>query len=236
MSLKSIVTLSNSDIRARAMLDIRSTEFQERLVESERRTTTCLNGQEYALAGIQTMLQDSRELIIAGNKVGEDAARTLSWIRKLGLELKRFLCMIAFGNMAIYREVVALRSALATQIPRSLSEEPFILEDALGRVSPVHLGFITSWEAFDAVLMVRFKDQYGFSKICRKEYMLHEDAAGTEINRVKDFQRAILPGQRLVMSIIFNEGAKENCYVKYIRCPRCRTVHSQDRDPAVVRW
>jgi hypothetical protein len=64
-----------------------------------------------------------------------------------------------------------------------LIEEPFILEDPIGRPAPVHLQFITSWDAFNAVLEIRFRSVQGHRKIVQKEYGLQEEVTGREINQ-----------------------------------------------------
>jgi ubiquitin domain-containing protein len=133
------------------------------------------------------MLSENKQLIEAGNEVGKTSVRYLSWIQELGLELKNFLCNLISGQLAIQREVLSIRSILCSRISTPLSEEPFILEDALGRVAPVHMRFIMSWAAFNAVLEIRFQDQHGLSKVRRREYILQEEATARKIDQNMDF-------------------------------------------------
>ena len=46
----------------------------------------------------------------------------------------------------IYKAVVSLQTSLPVQLERTWTQDPAILEDALGRVTPVHLEFLDSWE------------------------------------------------------------------------------------------
>lgn len=45
-----------------------------------------------------------------------------------------------------YNAVVSLQSRIPAQLDRSWTQEPVMLEDALGRVTPFNLEFIDSWE------------------------------------------------------------------------------------------
>ena len=49
-------------------------------------------------------------------------------------------------NWLTYTAVVSLQTSIPAQIERCWSQEPATLEDALGRVTPVHLELLDSWE------------------------------------------------------------------------------------------
>ena len=49
-------------------------------------------------------------------------------------------------NWMTYTAVVSLQNSIPAQLERCWSQEPATLEDALGRVTPVHLEFLDSWE------------------------------------------------------------------------------------------
>ena len=77
---------------------------------------------------------------------------------------------------------------MSAQLDRCWTQDPVIFQDALGRVTPLPLGFIDSWEvrlgldspftclannqAFDAVLEVRFRQCPGHRKVVWKDYDL----------------------------------------------------------------
>lgn len=154
----------------------------------------------------------------------------LEWIQKLGSELKRCIYNVIAGNLAIYREVVALRSAFSKHVDRPLLEDPFILEDAIGRIAPVHLRFINSWAAFQAVMEIRFQGKQGLKKVCRKEYVLQESATGREVDFRRAFEDAILPGQKITMSLIFKRDSTDQSTQNLAHCPRCDTLSEQPTD------
>ena len=76
------------------------------------------------------------------------------------MELMRSAMMV---NFATYRAVIRLQNTLPSHLDRSLIEDPMILEDPIGRIAPVHLQFITSWDAFHSVLEIRFQNMPGYS-------------------------------------------------------------------------
>jgi hypothetical protein len=154
----------------------------------------------------------------------------LEWLQKLGTELKRFMSDIITGNIAIYREIVALRSAFSKQVDRPLTEDPFMLEDAIGRIAPVHLRFINSWSAFQAVMEIRFEGKQGVLKICRKEYILQDMATGREVDMSLNFEDAFLPGQKVTMSLVFRHTSSEHTAQTTTTCPRCKTPSGQSTD------
>lgn len=146
-------------------------------------TNFALNQQSSSLRTINDKLEENNQLISSGNGYITKLADRIDWFKGLAIDLKRYMTQIIAGNVAIYREVLAIRSSLTVQVSRSLCEDPFILEDAIGRIAPVHLRFIPSWEAFDAVMEIRFQGKQGLSKIRKKEYVLQENATKAEIGR-----------------------------------------------------
>lgn len=128
-------------------------------------------------------------------------------------------------NSLIYNELIDIRRTLPDNFDRALIQEPFILEDAIGRVAPVHLQFITSWEAFEAVLERRFHDLEAYEKIRRREFVLQEAATGAEIHRSGSWEGSVRAGQKVHMALVYertrpweNDGAK-----KPNICPHCGT-------------
>lgn len=120
-------------------------------------TSRALDWQSSSLRVIQERLEENKQLISKGNGLLTKFANRIDWVKGLAAEFKHYMHQIVAGNLAIYREVLATRSSFTLQVDRPLCEDPFILEDAIGRIAPVHLRFITSWEAFDSVMEILFK-------------------------------------------------------------------------------
>jgi hypothetical protein len=183
------------------------------------------SSQRALLCNIQTRIEDANEGINAGNTLlgkVSDALR-MDWLRQLGSELKSLLYRSIAVNIATYQAVVNSQAALPSRLERSLIDEPFILEDALGRVAPVHLQFVTSWEAFNAVLEIRFRGLQGHQKIIRQQYGLQDRATGRELEQSRNWERALLPGQRVEMSIVFHSEELPVAASGGVTCPGCHT-------------
>jgi hypothetical protein len=114
-----------------------------------------------------------------------------------------------------YRILVDLQSRVPREFEPCWIQEPLILTDALGRVAPIHLELVNSWEVFDAVLSARFLNVPGGQKIERKEYAIQDRSSQQDIERSYSFGSGFLPGRRIDMVMIFktqHSGAS---------CPGC---------------
>ena len=157
----------------------------------------------------------------------------MSSIRSL---VSQILSMTGQGlqvTVATYQAVLAIQQALSSPLePRSLVQEPFILEDAIGRVSPVHLQFVTSWRALDAVLQARFEGINGHDKVKQGEFVLQERATGRDICRHIPWEAAFRSGQGVEMAILFRKlielkpGDRRlaSQLLNLNACPNCRAL------------
>ena len=169
-------------------------------------------------------------------------------IRALAVNTFRLCHDSLHTSRMTYGAVMAMQQSLSSRLERvSLIEEPFILEDAIGRISPVHLQFITSWKAFDAILQVRFKGTNGSGKVKRKEFVLQERTTGRDIVRQTPWEAAFRPGQIVDMGILFRECIQvvaasnstsnprldnndSNC------CPSCQARPEELERSSDIRW
>jgi hypothetical protein len=146
--------------------------------------------------------------------------------------------LISAGNaVATYKAVIAIQSGgFPSALERTLVQEPFVLEDAIGRMSPVHMQFISSWDAFDAVLEMRFQNMQGHRKVQNKEYVIQECSTRREIRRDLPWEVSFLPGQRVDMSLIFEKEERGSVQKNTeISCPRCQAVCTGLLD-ADIQW
>jgi hypothetical protein len=201
------------------------------LTNSEQRSET----QDALIVEVRDRLKENNSLISIGNTVTTKIADTLrlDWFRKLGSELKSLMERIFTTNVAIYKAVVSLQAGLPSYLERSMIQEPFILEDAIGRMSPVHMQFISSWEAFDAVLELRFRTVQGHKKVKNKEYVIQEHVTRREIRRNQPWEVSFLPGQRVDMSLVFE--SQEQKELPQTTCPRCQTASTELQD-SDIQW
>ncbi|CAD6575091.1 MAG: hypothetical protein ASARMPRED_007053 [Alectoria sarmentosa] len=152
-------------------------------------------------------------------------ASVLNWIHQLGRELKAFMRKIFAMNVATYNAIMDMRGQLPSHLERSLFQEPFILEDGIGRIAPVHMQFITSWEAFDSVLEMRFRGMQGHQMVQNKEYVIQENATRREIGRSHPWEASFLPGPKVVMSMLFKDFPSSTS-----SCPKCHLSSDQPQN------
>lgn len=203
----------------------------ERLTESENKAEEAQKKQSSGMTDVKDRLEENNRLISTVVTKMSEALR-FQWFHQLGSDLKYLMNKIFRTNIATYEAVVAIQRVLPSHLERTMFRDPFILEDAIGRISPVHMDFVNSWEALDAILCLRFQDVQGFKKVRNKEYILQEHATKREIVRTRPWEIAFLPGQRVDMSLIFTKKAKVTEEVPSTSCPNCQTVSTllQDKD------
>lgn len=107
-----------------------------------------------------------------------------------------------------------IHSNLPSQI---MQQQPVIFRDALDRVAPIHLEWINSWEAFLAVLKVRFKER-GLRKVENMEFALQRVGSHRDIKMGESWEATFCPGQEVNMSIVFHQTD----YAASSLCPSCR--------------
>ena len=188
-------------------MTLRHDKLSEHISTNDQRASASHSA---ALEEIRQRLDENNSLLASQERSAGRIQWRLQWIKELGVELKKLIYRVIDGNLRNYRLLVQLDRQLATHIFRPLAEDPFIFEDAFGRISPVHLRFVNSWRAFEAVLLIRFENTLGSRKIQRKEYVLHDQSTNREIKRSMEWETAFLPGQRVNMSLIFNIDNQSN--------------------------
>lgn len=211
---------------SRAILKLNNDETNTTIAQTSSSLQSTLQRQDNTLSDIITRLEENKQALTVVNKTTSTLVERFQWIQKLGESMKAFMCKIIATNISIYREVVAIRSSI-NMLGRPLAEDPFILEDAIGRRAPVHLRFITSWEAFESVIEFRFKDRPGYGKVCKKEYVLNDHATGKIIRRSLDWDEAILPGEEIDMSLKFSRMALKDESHTQASCPYCQFLSDQ---------
>ena len=117
-------------------------------------------------------------------------------------ELKDLMLKVLKANLQVFDIVRAMQGTMSHQIER---QQPVLFLDACGRLSPIHLEFINSAEAFLAVLKTRFKD-YGLQMIEREQFALEESQTKRAVDLRRPWHQCFLPGQKIDMSMIFTQS------------------------------
>jgi hypothetical protein len=146
-------------------------------------------------------------------------------------ELKNIGNEVKDTNMKIYSMIVEMqqniqiiRNNLPPQITR---QQPVHFIDACGFHAPFHLEFIDCWEAFEAVLRVRFRDK-GLRKIKRREYVLERSCDKKAIGRHIPWNRCVSPGMQFTMDMLFKDfDSATNT------CPSCGQESNESMDTEI---
>lgn len=207
-------------------------ENAKRFASLDQQNVISNTQQSGALEHIRQRIEDTQQQIDTGNIILNQISTTLrfDWLRQLGSEPKGWMRRAIAMNVATYHAAISIQAALPSRLERILIEEPFILEDPIGRIAPVHLQFVTSWEAFHAVMESRFSNLQGFRKIQQRKYGLQDGATGKKIALTRPWQRAFLPGQRVEMAFIFQSDGAEDASATNTTCPSCQSLSQNTGD------
>ena len=74
---------------------------------------------------------------------------------------------------------------------------------------------------------IRFQGKQRLLKIQKKEYVLQETATKLEISRLAEFSNAFLPGQKILMALVFKEKSNSEELKSDAQCPRCQTTSTE---------
>jgi len=205
----------------RTVTQLNAKKLHEEHSTADKLRRDAVQKQNSLLKDLQSGVDRNTEVIKSHTTLVKDVM-SLGWLRNLASDLKQLARKTFLINIATFRMMLEIRASLPSHLDRCLIQEPFLLEDAIGREAPVHLQFINSWGAFYAVLETRFQDLEGYNKIKRKEFVLQERATRRDISRAGSWEGTFLPGQKVDMSIIFTEMRQ---HLK-LSCPRCLTVNN----------
>lgn len=192
-----------------------------------------LAGQEAALNTLRSEIQSNSALASSMTSMLRTMSQQFTWFTNLLVSVKSLLSQGFRLNLATYRAVMSIQQSLGHSMDRTLIQDPFVLEDPLGRVAPVHLQFITSWNAFYAVLVTRFEGLPGHNKIERREFVLQERATGREISGNDPWEIAFRPGASVLMSLVFQRDVKTAEARSH--CPYCGNI-SEGMNTDDVHW
>jgi hypothetical protein len=201
-------------------------ELVDKLDDSQRRDVSSDRRRDTTLNDIQKRIEEANQGIDTSNNMltKVSGALRMDWLRQLGSELTALMRRAFAINIATYHAVINIQKVFPSRLERGLLEEPFILEDPIGRIAPVHLQFVTSWDAFNAILEIRFRSLQGHRKIVQKRYGLQERATGRDINQSRPWQGAFLPGQRVEMCFVFQDDNPVTLInTNTVICPGCGT-------------
>ncbi|XEV07087.1 hypothetical protein FSHL1_012374 [Fusarium sambucinum] len=156
--------------------------------------------------------------------IGRSIISRLEVLCSLGVQLRITTGRVSSMIQEMAGDLSSIR-AIMTRLDRGPSDEHFILEDITGRVFPIHLKTITSWEILAFILSERFKGKKGSRRVQQKRYTLRENKTHREINGSMSWDSAFLPYQKVNMSLICIEADGNDTNGKAASsCPFCKTL------------
>ncbi|KAF4885036.1 hypothetical protein CGCFRS4_v012252 [Colletotrichum fructicola] len=180
-----------------------------------------ISGSEKRTAAI---IQDTNQSLMGYlGVIGRQVLSRLEYVSSLGIDLMNLTTQI----MALVLAVSADLSRIGTGtmwLDRPMSDEDFVFEDATGRVFPIYLRTIMSWEVFEFIIVDRFKGKKGSHRIQKGRYTLQERATGREMDRSLDWESAFSPYQRVSMSLICRDARRTMKWATSASCPKCGTT------------
>jgi hypothetical protein len=142
------------------------------------------------------------------------------------MDLRHIMNATRETTLRTYSMLLNMQRNIPNQIER---QQPIHFIDACGFHAPFHLEFVNSWEAFEAVLEVRFRTR-GPQKIRRREYILEKASTRTLLNRDRPWGSDLLPGSTVHMDMVFDMPSE-----KKNTCPVCK-IESCESMEAEVDW
>jgi hypothetical protein len=97
----------------------------------------------------------------------------------------------------------------------------FILEDVLGRITQIDMDYVNSWDAFDAMLAVCFLGLPGHKKVAKRDCVIQDQKTSKELLRSIPWSGSFLPGQRIIMGLIFRKRLQK---AQSVFCPGCHIL------------
>ncbi|KAL8788879.1 MAG: hypothetical protein Q9195_007093 [Heterodermia aff. obscurata] len=209
--------ICRSDELSKLQTEIDDEKLHARLESSEEKNAITIKEQRLILGEIKNQLDENDKQIRAGNAMTSKIFESLGfdWIRSLSVDIRKFMRAIFMTTFATYKAVADTQGRLPSNLERCLYQGPFVLEDSHGRIKPIYLDCINSWDAFDAWLELQYRGHFGRELVQENVYVLHDVAGNRDIEHECPWETAFLPGHRVVMCMLFYEDPN----VKH--CPKC---------------
>jgi hypothetical protein len=166
--------------------------------------------------------------------LARDILTRLEFIGQVGLELKKSTAQILSIGYSMVGELQGLRS-LIMRLERPFCDEYFILEDFTGKAIPIHFRTVTSWDAFNFILIEQFKGRRGARRISQGRYVIKARGTHREISRSLEWTQAFSPNQKVEMSLVCKEFGSRPTPQAHSVCPRCQAL-SPSGPEVVIEW
>lgn len=164
--------------------------------------------------------KQNRQTLVAHTGMMETITRVVSGL-VFGAQEDGLLSLVRKGlqwHNRIFDAVTQVQQLLCSIPPQIEREQPVLFEDAHGRLTPFHIEFINSRNAFQAVLEARFENMPGLRKVRNLEYAVQDTQSKRILDLSRPWENIIRPGRKFVMSMVF-----ELPKAVISSCPGCST-------------
>ncbi|KAF2771844.1 hypothetical protein EJ03DRAFT_10116 [Teratosphaeria nubilosa] len=201
-------------------------QLQQRFATAEANTRGMSDSLQKALEKMRCVTAESKAEIKTSSSLIVSLHEQMTWLTSSATQLKKYMLGVVGSTLAIYQHVAAIRSTLTTALTGMVPNKSFMLEDAIGRITPVSLDFISSCEAFETVIEIRFQGSTGYEKVLAKQYVLCEIGTARDIVRTTAWEFALLLGQKVRMMAVFQDADLKQAASN--TCSFCGYVCEQD--------
>jgi hypothetical protein len=133
----------------------------------------------------ETSITELQEHVDKGIIQNENAVKTiredlkLGWLRQFGSELEGVVSQIFTMSGTTLSAIQRIEQRLPSHLEMTLIRT-FTLEDAIGRITRADMVFVSSWDAFDAMLEGCFREFPGHKMVARKQYVFQDQKTNRE--------------------------------------------------------
>lgn len=134
--------------------------------------------------------------------------------------------------MKTFNTVVQMQQLQSKLPPQIQLQQPVLFEDAHERLTPLHVEFINSFAAFQAVLEIRFSQVPGLKKVKGLEYTMEDTASRRSLDLSKPWESLFRPGRKVIMSMLFEQvettmSSCPGCFRETAQKGGCKNTHTQ---------
>jgi hypothetical protein len=183
----------------------------------------------------QFLVMQNHDLLSAQADLIQTISRTVTSCstRQQTEDLQSIMLKVLATSMKVYDMVLDMQKLLSQLPPQVDRQQPVYFEDAHGRIAPFHIEFINSFDAFQAVMEVRFRHVPGLRKVQNGEYAVHESKSKRRIDLSGPWHSVFLPGRKVNMSMVFQRP-----HTSMSSCPGCQTENESENSNtgSEIQW
>jgi hypothetical protein len=101
-------------IFTRGFINLKTDHLSQQICDTERNMHTSLNNQDKILGVVYARMSENNQAIQSNNTMLRSISGRVEWFKELSADLKRFICSIMAGQLAVFRDLVKIRTLVQT--------------------------------------------------------------------------------------------------------------------------